>query len=483
MNTLLFYSAAIGVFGTGFLGGAQDAAPGVPLSSTASSVQSVPGVPLVPADSALGDPSVSPCADFYQYAVGGWLKRTTITPADTAMDRIWGVTTARNRVGTFTEIAHQTRGALLHVLEQAQAEAAKTTDPIVRVVGDFYGSCIAAATTDDAGQPLSTEAHQWQCFSTTDSMLAPALGILYMRTMLPPTKRAQAEAFGKTLTAAVKHRITRAKWLGDSSRANALQKLAGYSIQVGAPPLAEDYSALALSTADYAKNRQALKDFLYRQQINAIGHETEGWEFKPWVINSTEHESTKVVELSAVMWQPPLFDFGGDPAVNYGALGVLISHEFMHAFGNVNRAWLDPDDQTAFSAHLQKLIDQGNAYTFTDQDGQVQHLDGEKTVEENLADLDGIRVAYDAFELNGAKAKAVSRGAPAPTPEQRFFLSFANLFRAKRVSEAPEPNDFHSPERFRVNGTLANLPEFAHAFGCKDGDAMVQSAARRVEVW
>jgi predicted metalloendopeptidase len=311
---------------------------------------------LAKTDSTFIDASVSPCVDFYQYAVGGWLERTTVTPTDTAADHIWGITTVRDRVGIFSEIAQHTRGTLLHVLEQAQAEAVKTTDPIVRVVGNFYGSCMNAPATDDAGQPLSIAAHQWQCFGATDSLLAPALGALYTRTMLPPSRRAQAEAFGKTLTVAVKHRITQATWLSDSSRANALHKLAGYTIQIGAPPLTEDYGPLTLSATDYTKNRQALKDFLYREQLNTIGHATEGWNFKPWVINSTEHESTKVVELSAVMWQPPLFDFGGDPAVNYGALGVLISHEFMHAFGNVNRAWLDPDYQKKFSSSFQRLM-------------------------------------------------------------------------------------------------------------------------------
>jgi predicted metalloendopeptidase len=104
-------------------------------------------------------------------------------------------------------------------------------------------------------------------------------------------------------------------------------------------------------------------------------------------------------------------------------------------------------------------------------------------VEENLADLDGLRVAYDAFEHRGGSTTAASRDAHGTTAEQRFFLAFANLFRAKPVNEAAGLHDFHAPERFRVNGTLANLPEFAQAFGCKAGDPMVRSAAQRVEVW
>jgi putative endopeptidase len=220
-----------------------------------------------------------------------------------------------------------------------------------------------------------------------------------------------------------------------------------------------------------------LKAFLYRQQLNAIGHATEGWMFHPWVINSTESEGNAVVEVPAVLWQPPLFDTMADPAQNYGALGVLVSHEFMHAFGYVNRAWLDPNDLAPFTARIQRLITEADAYTFPGRDGQPQHLDGKKTLEENLADLNGVRAAYNAFVY------AEPPHALKNTNASQFFLSFANLMREKRIHEAPSANDWHAPERFRVNGSLANLPEFALAFGCKAGDPMVRPATQRVEIW
>jgi predicted metalloendopeptidase len=149
---------------------------------------------------------------------------------------------------------------------------------------------------------------------------------------------------------------------------------------------------------------------------------------------------------------------------------------------------------------MQRLVQQANAYTVTTSDGDVQHLDGTRTLEENLADLGGIRVAYDAFvhamsteqgagramlSQVGSSQAMLSHTTPSskPTPTQRFFLAFANLMREKPVKEQAFPNDSHAPEAFRVNGTLANLPAFAQAFGCKDGDPMVRPASQRVELW
>jgi putative endopeptidase len=179
---------------------------------------------------------------------------------------------------------------------------------------------------------------------------------------------------------------------------------------------------------------------------------------------------------------------------------MLISHEFMHAFGNVNHVWLDAQDESTFTARTQRLVQEANAYTITTSDDDVQHLDGKRTLEENLADLGGIRVAYDAFAHAMSTENGAGRAMPSqvvssqtmsppatpsskPTPVQRFFLAFANLMREKPVKTPSFPNDFHSPEKFRVNGPLSNMPEFAHAFGCKDGDPMVRPASQRVELW
>jgi putative endopeptidase len=435
------------------------------------------------------DTTISPCVDFYQYAVGGWLARTNITPNDTAADRLWGLT-INDRVGVFSETARRTQATLLHVLQQAKTQAATTTDPLIHVVGNFYSSCITTpATETDTDSLLPILEHQRQCFAATDSMLAPALGELYTRAVFPPSMRARAEAFVASLRAAVQRLIAQATWVDDSTRANALHKLASYTVQLGTAPRTVDYHTLHLSATDYAENRRVLKAFLYRQQLNAIGHTTEGWMFHPWVINSTESEGNAVVEVPAVLWQPPLFDTMADPAQNYGALGVLVSHEFMHAFGYINHAWLDPNDFAALTTQTQRLIAEANAYTSPGRDGQPQHLDGKKTLEENLADLNGVRAAYDAF-VHTTSSHTVSHadalhgiGTPNPTPVQQFFLAFANLMREKRIHEAPSANDWHAPERFRVNGSLANLQEFAHAFGCKASDPMVRSVAQRVEIW
>jgi putative endopeptidase len=286
-------------------------------------------------------------------------------------------------------------------------------------------------------------------------------------------------AFMRSIHAAVERRLRQASWPSDSTRAHVLRKIAQYTEQIGAPPLTTDYSTLDLSATDYAHNRQAIKDFLYQQQLKAIGDNHESWMFRPYVLNATENESNSAVEVPAVLWTSPLYDPTGDPAANYGALGMLVSHEFMHAFGTVNRVWLDTRDESTFTARTQRLVQQANAYAITMPNGEVRHLDGMHTLEENLADLDGIRVAYDAFLHTGAVNTNASH--TGFTPAQRFFLAFANLMREKEVRE--HANDTHAPKEFRVNGTLSNMPEFAQAFGCKDGDPMVRPISQRVEVW
>jgi putative endopeptidase len=278
-----------------------------------------------------------------------------------------------------------------------------------------------------------------------------------------------------------------------------LRKIARYTEQIGAPPLTTDYRLLDLSPTDYAHNRQVIKDFLYQQRLNAIGETQESWMFRPYVLNATEHESNATIEVPAVLWTPPLYDVHGDPAANYGALGMLLSHEYMHAFGTVNHVWLDTRDDSAFTARTHRLVQQADAYTITTPSGDVQHLDGTRLLEENLADLEGVRVAYDAFmQITSAQttsaqttsAQAMSAAQPptvstssVSTPAQRFFLAFANLMREKPVPTRALANDFHAPDAFRVNGPLANMPEFAHAFGCHAGDPMVRPARQRVELW
>jgi putative endopeptidase len=284
--------------------------------------------------------------------------------------------------------------------------------------------------------------------------------------------------------------------MGDSTRAYALNKLAALSIQVGTPDSIPDYTKLALNPTDYTKNRQAIQSFKWQLQMACIGQKDkqDAWLFDAYRINAAEHNDADMLEIPSVLWQPPLFNPTGDIAANYGGIGALIGHELMHGYGTYGRYfgahhvrldWIFPPDTAAFTQRIQRLEQQFDAFLIRPGQGYLppRYVDGKQTLEEDLADVGGLRIAYDAFEqaMRG-KPRTTVHGR---TPDQRFFLAFANLHRSKSVlpPDKVRYDDAHAPERFRVNGAVSNMPEFAKAFGCQAGDPMVRSQKDRVEIW
>jgi putative endopeptidase len=430
------------------------------------------------------DHAVSPCVDFYQYANGGWLRRAVIQPHDTAALHLWRLTRNDN-IGVFNDMAHRTQAMLLRLLTTAQASAATTSDPETRVVGTFYGSCLSALQVGTSAE------RAWQCYAITDTLLRPALGHLYARAMLSPATRHRALAFVASLRAALQSHLQATPFMHDSTRAYALAKVAALTVALGAPEDGPDYTTLHLSPTDYEANLQTMHSFLWQQKLAAIGRPTpEAWRAPPYEINAAEHPD--MLEIPAVLWQPPLFDATGDLATNYGGLGALIGHELLHGFGTVGRyfaanhvrfEWIFPADTAVFTQRLQRLVQQFNAFVSVAGPSKSDsvHVDGQHTLEENLADLGGLRVAYAAFQR--ALQEQPRKTMHGFTPEQRFFLAFANLHRLKLANGASGSDDAHAPAQFRVNGPLANMPEFAQAFGCHAGDLMVRSPDERVDVW
>jgi putative endopeptidase len=396
----------------------------------------------------------------------------------------------RDHLGLFNELAHQTQTKLLHILTRAQAEAPTTADPITRVVGTFYGSCLTF------NRSLPEAIREQRCFAATDSALRPALGQLFTRAILPPSSKTLAETFATTLRTALRAKLQHSQWMGDSTRTYALTKLAALSIQVGTPDSIPDYTKLTLSPTNYTQNRLAIQTFKWQLRVTAIGRaNTQGkWLFSAYGINAAEHNETDMLEIPSVLWQFPLFDPNGDVAANYGGIGALIGHEMMHGFGTRGRYfgahqvrlnWIFPPDTAAFTDRIQRLAQQFDAFVIRPSDGTAPplHVDGKRSLEEDLADVGGLRIAYDAFmQAMRDRPRTPINGF---TPEQRFFLAFANLHRSQSVLPPAQRryNDVHPPDRFRVNGAVSNMPEFAKAFGCKAGDPMVRAADQRVEIW
>jgi putative endopeptidase len=210
----------------------------------------------------------------------------------------------------------------------------------------------------------------------------------------------------------------------------------------------------------------------------------------PPTVNASYSSSLNQIQFPAGILQPPFFDPNADDAVNYGALGAVIGHEMTHGFddsgrqfdaqGNL-RDWWTPQDAAKYKAAAQLVVDQFNGYTVVD---SATHVNGRQTLGENIADLGGLTVAYFAMEkaMQGKPRTKIDGF----TPEQRFFLAWAQIWRGLSRDEAliqQVKTDAHSPGRWRVNGPLSNMPEFKAAWGCKDSDPMIRPANLRARIW
>jgi len=334
---------------------------------------------------------------------------------------------------------------------------------------------------------------RWQrCLYATDQQIGEALGQAYVRVAFRSEAKARMLEMIANLRATLHARLEHLAWMSDSTRRTAVAKLDSMTSKIGYPDKWRDYSTLAVQEGSFLPNVLAATRFETDRQlarIDGLMDRTE-WMMTPPTFNAYFNPSNDEIVFPAGILQPPLFDVSADDAVNYGAIGAVIGHEMLHAFDDNGRhfdahgdlrEWWTGADSAAFEQRADVVVAQYGGYVAID----TMHINGRLTLPENLADIGGLRVAYDAWRL------ARQKNPPAEpidgfTPEQRFFLSFANFWRTKTRPEAARMyplSDPHSPERWRVNGTLSQVEAFAKAFGCTAGDPMVQPADSRLELW
>jgi predicted metalloendopeptidase len=334
---------------------------------------------------------------------------------------------------------------------------------------------------------------RWQrCLDAADEHIGEALGQAYVRVAFPPEAKARMLALVGNLRTALRRRLERVAWMSDTTRAAALAKLDAMTSKIGYPDRWRDYSRLVVRPGSFLPNVLAAQRFEVDRQnarIDGLVDRSE-WLLSPPTYNAYHYPTNNEIVFPAGILQPPLFDPAADDAVNYGAIGFIIGHELLHAFddngrhfdarGNL-REWWTPADSAGFEQRAAVVVAQYGGYVAVD----TMRVNGRLTLGENLADIGGLTVAYDAWRLS-------LEGQPAPgpidgfTPEQRFFLAYANFWRDKTRPEALRQyavNNAHSPERWRVNGVVGHLEAFARAFGCRAGDPMVRPAAERLELW
>ena len=335
---------------------------------------------------------------------------------------------------------------------------------------------------------------RWKrCARETDRAMGQALGQAYVARTFSPDARTRARAIIDDIRAAFRERLLQLSWMSDTTRAQALDKLAKMAEKVGYPDRWRDYSRLVVGEGAFALNVQRANAFEWRRVVNRPGTpvDTSEWQMTVPTVNAYYDATVNQMVFPAGALVPQTFDPAADDAANYGALGgSWAGHELTHGFddegrhydasGNL-RDWWSAADSVTFSRQAALVVQQYDGYVQVD----TFHVNGRLTLGENIADYGGVLTGYDALQ------RALQRnGRPAKidgfTPEQRFFLAYAQSYRqhsrpaAMRTRVTVDP---HAPEQWRVNGPLSNMPEFAAAFGCKPGDPMVRSAELVPHIW
>jgi len=333
---------------------------------------------------------------------------------------------------------------------------------------------------------------RWKrCLAEADNGLGEMLGQAYVEKAFTPASKARTDDMVRNLRAALGERIRQLSWMSEATKQQALGKLEAFQQKIGYPQRWRDYSALEVRNGSFAANAMNATTFEFARNLGKIGRPVDRgeWGMTPPTVNAYYNPTYNEIVFPAGILQPPFFDPNADDATNYGAMGAVIGHEATHGFddegrqydaqGNL-RDWWTAEDAARYNAQAERIVAQFSGYTAVD----TLHLNGRLTAGENIADLGGLTIAYAAMEkaLEG-KPRTVINGF---TPEQRFFLGWARVWRELRRPEYSRmlvTIDPHSPSRWRVNGPLSNMPEFARAFGCSQGDAMVRADSVRVSIW
>ncbi len=321
--------------------------------------------------------------------------------------------------------------------------------------------------------------------------LGEAAGRLYVERHFTPAQKARMEELVANLLAAYKEGIDQLDWMSPATKAQAQAKLARFTVKIGYPERWRDYSSMEIRPGDLAGNLRRASEFRHAEMVARLGRPIDRgeWGMTPQTVNAYYSSTMNEIVFPAAILQPPFFNPDADDAVNYGAIGAVIGHEISHGFddqgsrsdgeGNLRNWWSD-SDLAEFKTRGDALVEQYGAF----EPVPGTRINGRLTLGENIGDLSGVTMAYNAYRrsLGGREAPVIGGF----TGDQRFFLGFAQIWRAKAREAALRQqllSDPHSPGEFRANVPLRNMPQFYAAFGVKEGDKMYLPADKRVKVW
>ncbi len=361
--------------------------------------------------------------------------------------------------------------------------ASYLSDDFVKQNFEFYGKILSG---QQEIQP------RWKrVLGVVSNGLGEALGQLYVEEYFPASSKERMVTLVNNLRDAFGKRIKKLDWMSDETKVKAQEKLNAITVKIGYPDKWKDYTALQITPDSYFSNVMAAREFQFNYDLNKIGKPVDKteWGMTPQTVNAYYNPSNNEIVFPAAILQPPFFNPDADDAVNYGAIGVVIGHEMTHGFddqgrqydknGNLNDWWTE-EDAKRFKEKTDKLVTLYDNYVVLDS----LHVNGELTLGENIADLGGLNISYEAFNisLNGKEPQPIDGF----TAAQRFYMGYAQVWRQNiRPEELKRrlKTDVHSPGEARVNIPPFNIKAFINAFDVKKGDKLFIPVEKRAFIW
>ncbi len=332
---------------------------------------------------------------------------------------------------------------------------------------------------------------RWKrALSKSNGNVGEQIGKLFVEAHFPEESKQKVLDLIGNINKVFKERVQKLDWMGEETKAKAMEKLSKFTYKIGYPDKWEDYSSVDIKANTLAENVMNMNYFEYLKNVNRLGQpiDKDEWGMNPQTINAYYNPTMNEIVFPAAILQPPFFNADADDAINYGGIGAVIGHEFSHGFddqgckfdgeGNLNNWWTE-QDLSNIGERTTKLVNQFDAYEVA----EGNHVNGNLTLGENIADIAGITLAYYALEkaMEGKEDPMIDGF----NYNQRFYLSWAQVWHSNSKDEAlinQVKTDPHSPTRFRTLGPLTNMFEFSDAFGCKEG-AMIAPDSLKVTIW
>jgi len=360
--------------------------------------------------------------------------------------------------------------------------ASSLSSPFVKASFDFNSVL--------SGQKVQTPRNE-RISGLVDGSIGELLGQLYVEKYFTPAAKEYMVNLVNNLKGVLGDRIKRLDWMSAETKERALRKLNAFTVKIGYPDKWQNYDGLVIERGDYYGNLKRISHWRYNFNIAQLGKpvDKKRWGMTPPTVNAYYNPVNNEIVFPAGILQFPFFDFKADDAVNYGGIGAVIGHEMTHGFDDQGRQydadgslhdWWSKDDADKFKKRADQVVNQYNAFIAVD----TLHVNGKLTLGENLADLGGINIAYEAFKRT--KEGQSNTKIDGFTPDQRFFLSWAQVWRGSQRPEAAAQRiltDPHSPEKYRCNAPISNVDAWYAAFNVQPGDQNYKKPEDRIKVW